>query len=156
MVQAHGHVGPEALLDGRRALGRQLQEPAVEVRPEGHALVGHPVSIGEAEHLEPARIGEDRAVPAHERVQSAQRRHDLLTGPEGQVVGVRQEHPRPGGAELVGRHALDRGLGADRHERRRLHRAAARSPRGRARASEPRVDRAWLREPDRRSTTRSS
>ena len=72
MVQAHGHVGPQRFLDRDRALGRQLQEPAVEVRSKRHALVGDPVAIGQAEHLKSAGIGQDRTVPAHERVQAAQ------------------------------------------------------------------------------------
>ena len=82
MVQAHGHVGPERFLDRRRPLGGQLQQPAVEVRSEGHALVGDPISIRQAEHLKPTRIGEDRTVPAHERVQPADRRDHLLAGPK--------------------------------------------------------------------------
>ena len=126
MVQAHGHVGPERLLDRRGPLGRQLEQPAVEVRPEGHALVGDPVPLGQAEDLEAARVGEDRPVPAHERVQAAERGHHLLTRPKRQVIGVGQEHPRAGRSELVGRQPLDRRLRADRHERRRLDRPVRR------------------------------
>ena len=33
-------------------------------------VVGHPAAVGQAEDLEPARVGEDRPVPAHERVQA--------------------------------------------------------------------------------------
>ena len=89
-------------------------------------VVGHPVPVRQAEDLEPARIGQDRAVPAHERVQPAECRHHLLARPQGQMIGVGQQHPRPGGAELVGREPLDRRLGADRHERRGLDRPVPR------------------------------
>ena len=53
------------------------------------------VPIRQAEDLEPSRIGEDRAIPAHECVQAAQRCNRLFTRPEGQVIGVGQEHGVP-------------------------------------------------------------
>ena len=106
MVQAHGDVGPECFLDRHRPLGRQLEQAAVEVRPERHALVGDPVAVGQAEDLEPARIGEDRTVPAHERVQAAERLARPLRRAEGEVIGIRQQHPRAGRPELVGREPL--------------------------------------------------
>ena len=40
MVEAHRDVGPERLLDRHGALGRQLEQAAVEVRAERHAVVG--------------------------------------------------------------------------------------------------------------------
>ena len=123
MIQAHGHIGAQRLLDGYGALGCQFQEPAIDVRPEGHSVVSDPVPGRQAEDLEPTRIGQDRAVPSHERVQAAERGDGLLAGPEGQVIRVGQEHARAGGAELVGSQALDRRLCSDRHERRGLDRA---------------------------------
>ena len=54
-----------------------------------------PVASRQAEDLEPAGVGQDRTVPAHERVQPAERRHHVLARPERQVVGVGQHHPVP-------------------------------------------------------------
>ena len=50
-------------------------------------------------------------------------RIDLLTGPEMQMIGVAQDDLGAGPPHLVGVQAADRALGADRHERGRVHRA---------------------------------
>ena len=43
----------------------------------------------QAEHLKAARIGQDRALPAHEAVQAvAMQADDLGTGPQHQVKGI--------------------------------------------------------------------
>ena len=117
---------PSALLNGDGPLGSQLEQAAVEVRPERQPLVINPAPIGQAENLETAGIRQDRPVPAHERVQSAQRRNDVLTRPKRQVVGIRQKHSRSGIANLVGRQPLDCRLRSDRHERRGLDRPVRR------------------------------
>ena len=126
MIQAHGHVGPEGLLDGHGALRRQLQQAAVDVRAERDSRVGHAVARRQAEDLEPARVGQDRAVPAHESVQPARsrpRRPRRAAAPGGRCWrGSSATRWR----ELVGGDPLDRRLGADRHEGRRLHRAMRR------------------------------
>ena len=69
-------------------------------------------AMGEAEELEAAAVGQDRAVPAHEAVQAAQRRDHLFAGPQGQVIGVAQDHLGPGGAELLDLQPLDAALRA--------------------------------------------
>ena len=88
----------------------------------------------QAEHLEAARVGEDRARPAHEAVQPAERRDPLRARAQHQVIGVAEDDPRAQPLELGGRQRLDGGLRADRHEHRRLDhavrglRAARRAP----------------------------
>ena len=47
----------------------------------------------------------------------------LLAGPEVEVVRVAEDDLRAGAADLVGMEPADGGVGADRHERRRLHRS---------------------------------
>ena len=89
-------------------------------------FLGHLDEMGEAEQLESAAVGQDRAVPAHEAVQPAQRGDRLFAGPQREMIGVAQDHLRPGGAELFDLQALDAGLGADRHEGRHLHVAVRR------------------------------
>ncbi len=53
-------------------------------------------------------------------MQTAELLDDRLSRPEGKVIGVRQEHPAPGLREQFGHNPLDRPLGADGHENRRL------------------------------------
>ena len=84
------------------------------------------VAVGEAEDLEAAAVGEDRAVPAHERVQPAERRDRFLARPQRQVVRVGQDHLRAGLAQAAGVDALDGALRADRHEGRHFDRAMRR------------------------------
>jgi hypothetical protein len=59
-------------------------------------------------------------------MQSAERRDPLRTRPQHQVIGVRQHDVGAAGAHGLRRQPLDRGLGADRHERRRRHRPVRR------------------------------
>ena len=77
--------------------------------------------IAQAEDLEAARVGEDRARPGHELVQTAQLADQLVAGTQKQVIGVGQDDL---GVEFVGQVALqnafDGGLRAHRHEDRRF------------------------------------
>src|SRR3546814_9597397 len=66
-----------------------------------------------------ARVGEDRPVPAREAVQSAVCLDHLQPRPQVQVEGVAEDDFGAQRAHLVGQHALDRAVGADRHEGRR-------------------------------------
>ena len=45
-----------------------------------------------------------------------------FTGPERQMIGIREQHSRSGRTKLIRRQSLDRGLGSDWHERRGLER----------------------------------
>ncbi len=121
-VEAHRHVGAEALLDARGQLRCEPLGAAVVYRPERHALVVHVQQrVAEREHLEPARVGEDRAVPAHERVQAAELGDEVLAGPEVEVVRVAEKDARAERAKFVRVDGLDRCLRSDGHERRRRH-----------------------------------
>src|ERR1700751_1921315 len=65
---------------------------AVQVRAKAHAFVGNFAEIGEAEDLIASGIGENRAAPGHERVQTAQLSNQLVTRTQIEVVGVRQNY----------------------------------------------------------------
>ncbi len=70
------------------------------------------------QHLEAAAVGERRARPVHEGTQATRLVDDVRAGLQVEVVGVGQHSL---GAQLTHRlrqHRLDRGLGADRDERR--------------------------------------
>ena len=91
---------------------------AVDVTLELDALLGYGAQGGEREDLESARVGEDRTVPAHELVQSAELAHQLVAGPQMQMIRVGEDHLRVHRPKIVGVQRLDRGERADRHERR--------------------------------------
>ena len=93
----------------------------------------------EAEHLEAARVGQDRTVPAHEAVQPAVLGDHLEPGAQPQVEGVAEDDLRARGGELLGRHRLDRAVGADRHEGRRVDPAVRELERAAARRAVPRA-----------------
>src|SRR5207253_1014202 len=88
--------------------------------------------LGEAKKLKAAAVGEDRAVPAHEGVQAAQIANYVLAWPQGQMIGVAQNHLRAGRTDLVDRQGFDRRLRSHRHESRKLDRAVRRVKRAAA------------------------
>src|SRR5437899_1482354 len=123
LVERHRDVGAERPLDLDDRLRRQKARGPVERRAELDAVVAALAELGQAEDLEDAGVGEDRAVPAHEAVQAAEVAHDVRTRAEQQVVGVTEDDLRAGGLEVFGRERLDRRLGANGHEDRRVHHA---------------------------------
>ncbi len=137
VVQDHGHVAAQGLLDGHGPLRRDRQQPAVDVRAEDGLLLGDLADGREAEELEAAAIGQDRAVPAHEAVQAAQVADHLLARPQGQVIGVGQHHLGPGLAELLDFQSLDARLGGHGHEGGHFHRCRGASRTSPRRAAEP-------------------
>ncbi len=100
--------------------GREPVERAVDVAAERDAVLVDDPQVAERDHLEPARVGQDRPVPAHEPVQAAELRDPFVAGPQVEVVGVRQDDRGADLADVVGREGLDRRVGPDRHELRRL------------------------------------
>ena len=87
-------------------LGGESRLAAVVDAPERDAVVVDTRDrVAEREDLEPAGVGQDGPVPAHEAVEAAELPDELVAGPEMQVVGVAEEDlgaergaPRPGGA----------------------------------------------------------
>ena len=72
--------------------------------------------VGEGEYLEPAGVGENRAVSGHEPVQSPGFLHQPFTGTEVEVIGVTEDDLGTALLYLNGGHGLHGGVGADRHE----------------------------------------
>src|SRR4029450_9002688 len=93
---------------------------AVDGRAELDAGFGDLSELRETEHLKSAGVGQDRAVPAHEAVESAELANQIVSGPEKQMVRVGEHDLGAGGGELVGPERLHGGVTADRHEERRL------------------------------------
>ncbi len=119
-VEDHHNVGIERVLDAHRLFRRQEQLVAVDRRRELDAFLGDLAQRAEREDLEAAGVGEDRFVPAHEAVQAAVRGDDLQPRAQPQVEGVAEADLRTDLVEVARRHRLDRAVGADRHEDRRL------------------------------------
>ena len=91
LVEGDRDVRPERLLDHRRLLGREPVDRSIEVRPERDPVLVDDPQVAERYDLEPARVGQDRAVPVHEPMQPAEPRDALVPGSEIQVVGVGQD-----------------------------------------------------------------
>ena len=118
-VEAHGDVRAEPALDlGHAFRCQSLGGAVVDGAKRDAVVVDRQQRVAQREHLEAPRVGEDRPVPARERVQTAVLGDDLLAGSEVQVVGVGEDHVGAHGPHLVGMQALDGRLGADGHERR--------------------------------------
>ena len=126
-VQSSKHM---AMSERQRALhvhgilGRQVHLVAIDGRTEAHALFRDLAQLGQAEHLEATRVGEDGALPVHEPVQSAMRADHFRARAQHQVEGVAEDDLRADGFQFLGRHGLDRAVGAHGHEGRRLDHAA--------------------------------
>ncbi len=120
LVEGDRDVRAERLLDADRDLRCEPVERAVEVAAEGDAVLVDDPQVAQRDDLEAARIGQDRAVPAHESMEAAESRDPLMARSQVEVVRVRQDDRGPDLADVVGRQRLDRGVGADRHELRRL------------------------------------
>src|SRR6185369_6437376 len=74
----------------------------------------------EAEDLEAAGIGQDRALPAHEAVQATVLRDHVRARAQPKMKSIAQHDLRIEGLERRGRHCLDRSVRAYGHEYGRL------------------------------------
>ena len=165
LVEHERDVGAQRGLDRHRGLGADEPLAAVEVGAKAHPLLldrqDRPVRLGAAarpparrrsraaaldlvgdaavahrEDLKAARVGDDRARPAHELVEPAELGDELGAGREQQVEGVAEHHLVAERGDVTGLERLHRAPGGQRDERRRGHR------RGRAAACPARA-REW-------------
>ena len=95
LVEHHGDVGTKILLNRDRTFGGQFEQSAVDVRAECNAGIGHVADLRQAENLKSAGVSQDRPIPAHELVQSAQFGNQLVAGPQGEVIRVAQDDLSP-------------------------------------------------------------
>ena len=117
LVQRHGHVHAQGLLDTDADLGSEHAPLPVDLAEEADALLLHLGLVAAvAEGLEAARVGEDGPVPGHEGMQATEGLDALVARPHPQVVGVREEHLSPRVLDLRGQQALHRTAGSHRHE----------------------------------------
>ena len=77
--------------------------------------------FAEAEDLESAAVGKNGFVPVHEFVQSSGLLHQFHAWAQIEMIRVSEDDFGTELLEFMVAHGLDAGLGANRHENRRLH-----------------------------------
>ena len=120
LVEGHDDVGAKTDLRSDGTLRAEKVRGAVEVRAKGYAVLGDFAQIAEAENLEAAGVGEDRAIPRHEILHAAKPADGLDSGPEIKMIGVVKKNLDAEFFERILRNTLDRADCADGHEDRRL------------------------------------
>ena len=121
LVEDHHDIAADGDLRFDAALGAEKNRATVQVALENGTLLGHRARVGEGKNLEASRVGEDRALPAHEFVDAADLPENLGAGTEQEVVGIRKEDLGARVVEKIGRLRLDRRVCADGHEQRGFH-----------------------------------
>ncbi len=111
------------MLDLHRNLGRQEQLVAIDRRREFHAFFGNLAHCPQRKHLKPARIGQNRLVPAHETMQSIEFADGVGAGSQPKMEGITENDLRADVLEFDRRHGLYGAVGADRHEDRGIDHA---------------------------------
>jgi hypothetical protein len=132
-IHLHGDVGAEQALHLDRALRRQLDFCAIDMRAEGHGPLADLAQIRQRHHLEAAGIRQHRPAPGGESLQAAERGDPFGARPQHQMIGIPQHDVGAGFAHLAPVHALDGARGAAGHEGGRAHHAMGRGQASRAR-----------------------
>ncbi len=115
LVEGHDDIRTEPVLDRDRFLGAEEEFAAIQVGAELDSRIGDLAELGEAEDLKTTAVGQDRLVPIHELVQSAEFLEDVHAGTQEEVVGIGQDDLGAHDIEIARGDGLDRGLGPDRH-----------------------------------------
>ena len=124
LVKGHADVRTEIRLDLHALLRAHEDLPAVQVGGKIDALLLDLPQTGQGEHLKAAGVGQNRPVPGHKLMQSAQIVDHLVTGPQVQMVGVGKLHLTTDVFQVCRAEGpLDGSLSADIHKYRRLNRA---------------------------------
>src|SRR2546423_1708716 len=128
LVERHHDVGAERGLHLHRDFGREEAETTVNVRAKLDALFRDASQVAQTKNLKAAGVGQYRATPADEFVQTAARAYHFHAGAQPEVVRVAEydacvEVCR---LQLLEANALDRAERADGHEDGSLERAAPR------------------------------
>src|SRR5512133_199652 len=120
LVEHEREVGSQRGLDLHGGLGRHEALGAVEIGAKAHAALldgdDPALALGAVGRAALDLVGDDRPLPAHELVQSAEARDALVAGIEEQVEGVAEDDVVPEGSDLGRQHPLDRRLGRQGHE----------------------------------------
>ena len=123
------------MLDAHRLFRRQEQFVAVDRRRKPHTLLADLAQVAQRKHLEAARVGQDRTVPAHEAMQPAVRRDHLQPGPQPEMESIAEDNRRADADQFVRGHGFHRAIGAHRHESRRWRHAVRQCQRSASRSA---------------------
>ncbi len=115
-VEDHGDVRPEIFLDLNGFFGCQFEQVSIDVRPKHGRLVGDLSQVGEAVDLEPATVGENRAIPLHELMEPAEFGDEVVSRPQCQVIGISKDDLHADSFELGSRDSFYGRLRTDSHE----------------------------------------
>src|SRR5260221_4845399 len=88
VIELHDHVGTEISLDAHHPLGREAPARPIEVTAKLHPILVHRPQRGEGAKLKGSRVGENRAVPLHSRVEAAKGPDQLVARAEMQVIRI--------------------------------------------------------------------
>ena len=88
VIECHDDVSPEIVLDLHGPLGREFDLRAIDNRLENNAVIAEQRGVGQRPGLKAARIGEDRAVPLHEGVDTTERGDEFIAGTEHQMPRI--------------------------------------------------------------------
>ncbi len=124
LIEHHRDVRAQVALHLHRDLRTEEYFAPVDRRTKAHALLAQLAPAREAEDLEPARIGEDRAVPIHEAMQAGMRADYRGTRSQHEMKCVAQDDLCADADELLGCHRLHGPVRAHRHECRSVNDAA--------------------------------
>ena len=100
VIELHDHVGAEVALDLHHALRRERVLRAVDVAAKLDAVLAHGAQPLEREDLKATGVGEDRPIPSHEPMQSAEIANQLVARPQVQMIRVGENHLRADRAEV--------------------------------------------------------
>ena len=133
LIERHHDVAADRLLRFDADLRAEQDRPPVEVALKDRALLAHRARMRQRENLKSAGVGEHRALPTHESMDAARAAKHFGSRPQQEMVSISEQDLRARILERLWELRLHRGLRADRHEERRLHRIVQSAKRGRAR-----------------------
>ena len=139
-VKSHHDVAAQKPLDFHAAFRCQHMLRPIDVAAEFHALLSQLPQVRQTHNLITAAVGEDRPVPVHEFVKTAELCHTLRSRAQHQVVSIAKDYVRARLAHRFRLHGLYGCRGADRHESRRTDLAAVHGNRTRPRSTIDRLN----------------
>ena len=118
LVKAHDDVGAKRFLYLNRQFRCQKMIGSIQVGLELDAFFADLAQFAQAEYLKSAAVGQNRPLPVHETVQTAQLLHQMMTRAQIKVIGVGQDDLGIDRQQVFRSHGLDRGICSHRHENR--------------------------------------
>lgn len=127
LVKRHRDIRTEVRLNAHTLLRPHEDMPPVNMAVEGDTLLRDLTKLRQRKDLKSAAIRQDRFIPRHEFMQTAEVTDQLISGSHVQMVRVGQLDLTADALKILRRErALDGRLRADIHKHRRLNRTVRR------------------------------